>query len=185
MAVIIDELLLMASARNLQDVEPLPLNIQYIVEEALERLAPAIETSGAEIQLPEIWPDALGYGPWVEQVWVNDLSNAIKYGGHPEGGLPPRIWLGAERVTCASKDGAYVRFWVQDNGPGLPEEAQARVFEAFCRLQDRTRAEGHGLGLSIVQRIVSKLGGTVGIESEVGEGSLFHFTLPAEDGVDD
>lgn len=178
MAVIIDELLLLASARNLQDVEPLPLNMRRIVEEALQRLAPVIKKSGAEIQLPEIWPDALGYGPWVEQVWVNYLSNGVKYGGQPEGGVPPKLFLGADRVSSLSEDGAYVRFWVRDNGPGLPEEAQPRVFEAFYRLSSHPQAEGHGLGLSIVQRIVNKLGGTVGVESRMGAGSTFYFTLP-------
>jgi len=72
-----------------------------------------------------------------------------------------------------------VRFWVRDNGPGLTPEAQARLFTPFTRL-DQVRAEGHGLGLSIVQRIVKKLGGHVGVESEVGRGSVFTFTLMAK-----
>ena len=71
----------------------------------------------------------------------------------------------------------HVRFWVRDNGPGLTPEAQVSLFTPFTRLH-QVRTEGHGLGLSIVQRIVEKLGGEVGIESQVGEGSLFYFTLP-------
>jgi signal transduction histidine kinase len=71
-----------------------------------------------------------------------------------------------------------VRFWVRDNGPGLPPEEQTRLFTPFTRL-NQTRARGHGLGLSIVRRIVEKLGGQVGVESEVGRGSVFSFTLPA------
>jgi signal transduction histidine kinase len=71
-----------------------------------------------------------------------------------------------------------VCFWVRDNGAGLTAEEQSRLFTPFARL-DQVRAKGHGLGLSIVRRIVEKLGGQVGVESEVGRGSVFSFTLPA------
>jgi signal transduction histidine kinase len=70
-----------------------------------------------------------------------------------------------------------VRFWIRDNGPGLTPEEQTRLFTPFTRL-DQAHAKGHGLGLSIVRRIVEKLGGQVGVESKVGQGSLFTFTLP-------
>jgi len=82
------------------------------------------------------------------------------------------VQLGAE----AQPDGM-VRFWVRDNGHGLSPEEQARLFTPFTRL-DQARAKGHGLGLSIVRRIVEKLGGQVGVESLVGQGSSFFFTLP-------
>ena len=101
-------------------------------------------------------------------MWANYLSNAIKYGGPS-----PRVELGATEQA----DGK-VRFWVRDNGPGIPAEKQAGLFRSFTRL-DQARAKGHGLGLSIVQRIVEKLGGQVGVESEVGRGSVFAFSLPA------
>jgi two-component system sensor histidine kinase/response regulator len=72
----------------------------------------------------------------------------------------------------------WVRFWVKDNGPGLTEGQQAQLFTQFTRLH-KVRATGYGLGLSIVQRIVAKLGGEVGVESAPGQGSCFYFTLPA------
>ena len=99
-------------------------------------------------------------------LWVSYLSNAIKYGGQP-----PRVELGA----TVQADGM-VRFWVRDDGPGLTPEEQARLFIPFTRL-DQVRAKGHGLGLSIARRIVEKLDGQVGVESEVGQGSVFSFTL--------
>jgi signal transduction histidine kinase len=71
-----------------------------------------------------------------------------------------------------------VRFWVRDNGAGLSPDDQARLFTPFTQIH-QARAEGHGLGLSIVQRIVEKLGGQVGMESEAGQGSVFFFTLPS------
>jgi signal transduction histidine kinase len=73
-----------------------------------------------------------------------------------------------------------VRFWISDNGAGIPPSEQAHLFEMYYRVPD-TRGEGHGLGLSIVKRIVERLGGTVGVRSSgvAGEGIFFSFTLPA------
>jgi two-component system sensor histidine kinase/response regulator len=104
----------------------------------------------------------------VEEIWTNYLSNAIKYGGQP-----PCVELGA---TEQSDD--FVRFWVRDNGNGLTGEEQARLFAPFTRLYP-AQVKGYGLGLSIVQRIVDKLGGQVGVESRLGQGSTFSFTLPS------
>ena len=73
-----------------------------------------------------------------------------------------------------------VRFWIRDNGAGLSEEEQAQLFTQFTQLQ-MSRLRGYGLGLSIVQRIVEKLNGDVGVESEPGQGSTFYFTLPIAD----
>jgi len=162
---IIDELLLLAGVRKME-VEMEPLDMANIVAEAQQRLAFLIEKHQAKIILPDTWPVALGYGPWVEEVWANYLSNAIKYGGRP-----PRVELGA----TTQPDGT-VRFWVRDNGPGLTPEDQARLFTPYTRL-DQIRAKGHGLGLSIARRIVEQLGGQVGVESEAGQGSVFTFTL--------
>jgi two-component system sensor histidine kinase/response regulator len=123
----------------------------------------------------------VGHGPWIEEVWANYISNALKYGGSP-----PRIELGADPPPPSPPSGGtegearMVRFWVRDNGPGLTPEEQARLFTPFTRLE-QVRAKGHGLGLSIVRRIVEKLGGQVGVESEVGQSSTFSFTLPAVD----
>ncbi len=171
---IISELLLLAGVRK-EEVELEPIDMASIVAEAQDRLAYIIEEYQAEVIVPDEWPVALGYGPWVEEVWANYLSNAIKYGGQP-----PRAELGA----TVQPDGL-VQFWVRDNGQGLTPEEQAQLFVPFTRL-DQARAEGHGLGLSIVQRIVEKLGGKVGVESEGGpdQGSVFSFTLSPAGGND-
>jgi len=164
---LIDELLLLAEVRKVE-APTSPLDMGAIVAGAQQRLAQLIETHQVEIRLPDDWPLALGYAPWVEEVWTNYLSNAIKYGGQP-----PRLMLGAAEQT----DGT-VRFWVRDNGAGVPQDVQASLFTPFTRL-DQARATGHGLGLSIVKRIVEKLDGHVGVESKPGQGSLFFFTLPS------
>jgi len=78
---IIDELLLLAGVRKMGKAEMKPLDMASIVAEAQERLAQMIEKHQAEIILPDTWPVALGHAPWVEEVWVNYLDNAINYGG--------------------------------------------------------------------------------------------------------
>jgi signal transduction histidine kinase len=128
-----------------------------------------IDEMQAEIVLPDVWPKAMGYSPWIEEVWVNYLSNGVKYGGQP-----PHLELGAR----VQNDG-FVRFWVSDSGPGISPEDQTRLFTPFTQLE-QVRVTGHGLGLSIVRRIVEKLGGEASVESEVGKGSTFSFTLPVE-----
>jgi two-component system sensor histidine kinase/response regulator len=167
---IIEELLLMASVRKMDDVQTKPLDMATVAAEALARLADMIVEHRAEVITAEVWPVALGYSPWVEEIWTNYVSNALKYGGDP-----PRVELSG---TVSDEPDRHVRFWVRDNGAGLSPEDQARLFTPFTQIH-RARAEGHGLGLSIVQRIVEKLGGQVGVESEVGQGSLFFFTLPS------
>jgi len=85
---------------------------------------------------------------------------------------PPRVELGADVLP----DGM-LRFWVRDNGEGLSPEQQAQLFTPFTQLRT-IHAEGYGLGLSIVRRIVERLSGEAGVESAPGQGSLFYFTLP-------
>lgn len=169
---IIDELLLLAQVRKAQ-VEMMPIDTTRLIAEAQARLAFLIAESGAVVRVPGTWPSALGYGPWVEEVWVNYLSNAIKYGRRPP--TPLRIELGYDEQ---SDD--FIRFWVRDFGPGIPPEDQSDLFKAFGE-HSKVRATGHGLGLSIVRMIVEKMGGQVGVNSTVGQGSTFYFTLPALD----
>lgn len=165
---IIDELLLLAEVRK-SEISIEPLDMTLIVAQSLHRISILVAESGALITHPESWPSTVGYPAWIEEVWVNYITNAIKYGGRP-----PVIELGASH-----SDNGEVRFWVQDNGNGLSVEQQAMLFVPLTRLE-MTRATGYGLGLSIVQRIVHKLNGRVGIESRgiSGEGSRFYFTLP-------
>lgn len=167
---ILEELLLLAGVRQ-TEAPRLPLDTAALVSGACQRLGDVIRQHEAEIRVPAEWPAALGYGPWIEEVWVNYLSNAILHGGRP-----PRVELGATVLS-----GGQVCFWVQDNGRGVPPETRTRLFTPFARL-DQVRATGHGLGLSIVRRIVEKLDGEVGLESIEGQGSRFTFTLPGVGG---
>lgn len=110
----------------------------------------------------------------LKQILMNLIGNAIKF--TPEGGT---IEL------AARKNGDAIRVEVRDSGPGIPPEEQARIFEAFYRLRQSGHAvEGTGLGLAITQRLVELHGGQLGLESEVGHGSCFYFTLPAAPAVE-
>ncbi len=163
---IINALLMLAGVNKMETAEVSDLDMQMIVDSAKQRLVTIIQQKEATITMPDDWPSAAGYAPWVEEVWTNYISNALKYGGHP-----PKIELGARQ------DNGITHFYVKDNGDGLSQEEQARVFTPFTRF-NQVKIEGHGLGLSIVQRIVHRLGGEVTIESEPGKGSIFGFTLP-------
>lgn len=164
---IIDELLLMATVRELEQVNAAALVMGDIVQEALSRFQPQIAAKQAEVVVPSVWHPAKGYAPWVEEVWANYLSNALKYGGSP-----PRIELGSTRQA-----NNMVRYWVHDNGTGIDPTLQSSL---FSRIQPNAPLRhGHGLGLSIVRRIIERLGGEVGVQQAEGGGSIFYFTLPA------
>jgi len=169
---IINALLLLAGVSRQSNVEIHTLSMARVIDRVLQNLSEQITLSQARIDLPTTWPTAVGYRPWVEEIWMNYLTNGLKYGGQP-----PLLQLGADLREAEG----VVRFWVRDNGPGLTTEAQAQLFTPFTRLH-KNRADGHGLGLSIVHRIVERLGGQAGVESIVDQGSVFYFTLPkAED----
>jgi signal transduction histidine kinase len=163
---VVDALLLLSTVAQ-QSVEWQPLDMGRLVGQALHQLVDLKTRTHASVQLPKTWPRASGYPPWVGEVWVNLLSNAFKYAGSP-----PQIELGGEQ------DGIEARFWVRDNGKPLSEEERRRVFIPFTRLHQE-RATGHGLGLATVQRIVSRLGGSVSVSAAPGGGNEFSFTLPA------
>lgn len=167
MADIIDALLLLAKTKE-EDIQVEVLDMSGIMKSVLQnRLSHMLKEFQAEILLPETWIKAWGYSPWVEEIWANYLSNGLKYGGSP-----PQLVLG----STLQEDGM-VRFWIKDNGKGLTLEQQEKLFVPFMRLFKRG-IEGYGLGLSIVQQIVEKLGGSAGVESTLGQGSIFYFTLP-------
>lgn len=174
MADTINGLLLLASARRDQ-VDIVPIVMDAVLAEAKARLNLEIEQRGAMVQTGDNWPMVFAQPQWLVEVWDNLLSNALKYGGQPLSvpPQPPLITLWGETL-----DAEQARFWVQDNGPGIALEDQTHLFIPFA---SRHRAPGsHGLGLSIVQRIIQRLGGQVGVESAPGRGSAFWFTLPTQ-----
>jgi signal transduction histidine kinase len=143
-----------------------------IVADAVEPIRRTTQDRGVALQidvpgdLPAVWVDTTRIG----HVFDNLLSNALKHTS-PGG----RIALTAEA------DDAWVRFRVSDTGEGIPAAFLTRIFEPFFRVPGRRNETGAGLGLAIVKEIVDAHGGTVGVESTEGEGSIFTFTLRRAD----
>lgn len=165
---VVNELLLLGSVRH-DDVAILPVEMHRVINEVHKRLRFQIDAANGRITYhtdPETWPRVLGQPSWLEEVWVNYITNGLKYGGDP-----PNLELGVD----TPRDN-YIRFWVRDNGNGISPKDQERLFKPHSRLQ-QPHVRGEGLGLSIVHRIIDKCGGKVGVDSTVGSGSTFWFTL--------
>ncbi len=165
----IDQLLLLAKLRSV-DEQWVTVKTRATVNAALQRFTHQLEDKAIHVEIAADLPDALGQPQWIEEVFANLISNAIKYmGAKPQ----PTITISGQ--TQAD----HVRFEVRDTGIGIKPEAQGRLFEMFARVHDAPGIEGLGLGLSIVQRIIKKLRGAIGVQSVYGEGTTFWFTLPA------
>ena len=149
-----------------------PLRASALVEDAADSLAPMVVDAGMEMEIGETVSDVVMADPdALQQVFGNLVENATKYGR--SGG---RLRLGARHRTEDER----VEFFVQDFGPGIPSEHQRRIFERFYRV-DKARSResgGTGLGLSIAKHIVNAHGGHIRVESELGRGARFVFTLP-------
>lgn len=173
MTEMIDQLLRLAKLRN-ANAEVEPVEMESVLRAVRVRLEHKLTDERVRFIVERPLHSAMGHSPWVEEVFANLIANAINYADSrkPE-------W----RVTVRSRRLAgrtpLVRYEVEDNGIGIRAEDQARLFSTFSRLETVKTVKGTGLGLSIVHRIITRLGGEVGVESVYGEGSTFWFTLPA------
>ena len=168
---VISELLEMATITD-KEINISEVDMKQVIQESLHRLHEPIRQYQATIEQPSSWPGFNSQPAWLEEVWVNFIHNALKYGG-----TPPSVQLG----YVISANHKTIKCWVKDNGKGLIPEQQAKLFRKYSRLE-KQRAEGTGLGLFIVKRIIERLGGKVGIEShpDIAQGSVFYFILPLD-----
>ena len=139
-----------------------------IVDQALEALAGAIEETGAQITVGEL-PVVLADRANLCRVFQNLVGNAVKFTDEET----PRV-----RIEAEHEDGHW-RFSVRDNGIGMHPTNAERIFEPFQRLHGEEDYPGTGIGLAVCERIVDQHGGRIWVSSQPGEGSVFHFTLPA------
>jgi signal transduction histidine kinase len=144
-----------------------PVDMAEPVFIAWQRLESRILKRKAIVKEPPSWPVVPGVAAWLEMIWWQFLLNALEHGGQN-----CRIELG----WAAQKDS--IRFWISDNGPGVPELQVGKLFKEFHALH--AEQDVPGLGLSIVQRLVDLQGGTCGYEKPEQGGALFFFTLPVE-----
>ena len=157
------------------EIESLPFDLRASMSETIKALSFRAKKKGLELSCevsPEVPEALLGDPGRIRQLLFNLIGNSIKF--TEQGG----IYL---RVEEKSEDSAssILHFSVRDTGIGIPEEKQAQIFEAFSQADGSTARKygGTGLGLAICVRLVGLMGGKIWVESEVGRGSTFHFTL--------
>ncbi len=131
--------------------------LQQLESRTLKRRATLVE--------PDSWPEVEGVDAWLEVIWWNLLANALQHAGES-----PRIEFGWREET------GKIRFWISDNGPGVPAGKRNKLFQTFDSLHEPDSL--HGLGLSVVQRLVELQGGDCGYEVNPKVGARFFFTLP-------
>ncbi len=146
-------------------------SLRPAVDRAIQNLAQLIADNDAVIEvgpLPQVQIDAMQ----MARVFQNLVTNALRYRSQQQ----PQVHISAER------EAGFWRIRVQDNGMGIAPEHQQRIFQMFSRLHARDEIEGTGIGLATCQRIIERHGGTIEVESSVGQGACFSFTLPATPG---
>jgi signal transduction histidine kinase len=173
----IDQLLMLARLNHADD-KRVKVNVVDSVQSALGRFSAQIELNAIKIQVELPIPCAYGQAQWIEEIFANLISNAIKYMGVEN----PKPSITIRGIVCENNT---ARYEVRDTGIGIRQEDQGRLFEMFTRVHNTVGIEGLGLGLSIVRRIVRKLRGDIGLESVFGEGTTFWFTLPMADAHED
>jgi signal transduction histidine kinase/AmiR/NasT family two-component response regulator len=160
--------LLEYSRLTFESIEVKPVQLSSVLETTLEQLRADVEASRAGVEVPPVLPVVLGNHTMLVQVFTNLLSNSMKF---VPGGQKPMVVIRTE-----DRDGE-VRIRVDDNGVGIPEGQEDRIFQVFERLRGVQRFEGTGIGLAIVRRCVQRMGGTWGVDRLPDGGSSFWVQL--------
>jgi len=148
-----------------------PVHCEGVVQHAIDNLKTAIEESGVKIRLPEeSLPMIMGDKTQLIQLFQNLIGNAIKFRSEQ----PPEVQIGVE------PDGGNMwQFSIKDNGIGMDMQYADKIFTIFQRLNTAEEYEGTGVGLALCKKIVERHDGRIWVESKLGKGSTFYFTLPA------
>lgn len=150
----------------------IPVELPAFVRELCTRLAGLLDTSRIQLQAPQDLPRVWADPDRLERILVNLFSNALKY-SRPGTRIQVALSAGGEGEVVTS---------VSDQGPGIPQHQIPLLFQPYQRIQlDRLPRESVGLGLYITRGLVEAHGGSIRVESEVGVGSTFSFTLPVAD----
>ncbi|MBS1595221.1 MAG: response regulator [Bacteroidetes bacterium] len=165
------ESLLEFSRLGKQSIKARAVDVNLLIQEALEVIQATVKKL-PEFRIQQDMPCANGDRELLKQVFVNLLSNAIKYSGKKD---MPVVEAGAKR------EGSEVIYHIRDNGSGFDMQYMNKLFGVFSRLHRDTEYEGIGIGLAIVQRIVTRSGGRVWAEGAIDQGATFYVALPAAD----
>jgi two-component system, chemotaxis family, CheB/CheR fusion protein len=168
MKTLIDDLLTLSRAFR-QPGPPKRIDVGGLVEDIVEDMQLTLDAKGATMDVEKDLPDVLAESTRMRQVFVNLIGNAIKFNESER----PHVKIGIRDV----EDGR-ATFYVQDNGIGIDPQYHERIFGIFQRLHCREDYEGTGAGLAVVKRVVDIFGGRIWVESELGAGATFLFTLP-------
>lgn len=144
------------------------IDIEEIISNALNLQKTLIDQKGAEIKVSPMPKLKVPVSP-LNQVFLNLISNSLKY--QPEGAAP-RI-----KISAIEKK-EFWEFSVMDNGIGIPQSSQNKVFILFSRLHSKSKYSGTGIGLAMCKKIIENFGGTIYFKSKEGEGTTFYFTVP-------
>lgn len=150
------------------EVSVRPESLEAVLDQALADLEPMLANAEASVQVERPLPEVQANRAVLRQVLYNLITNAAKF-VQPSGRAKILIW--------AEQRGRRVRLWVEDNGIGIAPEHQQRVFDPFQRLHGVEAYPGTGIGLAIVRRAVTRMGGTCGVEPQLGQGSRFWIEL--------
>lgn len=145
-----------------------PIDSNQLLQQVRLNLKAALTEANAELIYGNL-PGVMGSAGQLAQLFQNLIGNALKF--TPPGTVPQIT------VTAEAESGGW-RFGVQDNGIGIAPEHLGKIFEAFHRLHDAQTYAGSGIGLATCQKIVERHGGRIWVESRLGQGSTFYFTLP-------
>lgn len=147
------------------------IDMNSLVDEVWLEIRAGQTAAALEFKMQPLSP-AFGDRALVKQVWMNLLANAVKYSAKRDG---PAV------EVCAKTQGSVVNYCVKDNGAGFDMRYAAKLFGVFQRLHSEAEFPGTGIGLAIVQRVVTRHGGRVWAEGNVGKGAAFFFSLPGDD----
>jgi signal transduction histidine kinase len=164
------------SRMSRSEIELGPASLESAVTDVLFSIDQEIRMRGGDVEVQRPLGYVIGHPATIRQVIFNLIANALKF---VSSSTPPKIKIRTDR-----QDG-FLRVWIEDNGIGIPPQFHRKIFGLFQRLHSQHAYPGTGVGLAMVQKGIERMGGRIGVDSEVGAGSRFWFQLPLCEGARD